>query len=94
MTAGSGSVTLFDDVAVDAQCQRWVGMAEAAGNLTHVDAGTDQLCGREVTEVVQSHGRQTELVAHTHGTTAAAASPTSGASCGKLGPRWSGTDTE
>jgi hypothetical protein len=36
---------------------------ETAGNRSYVDAGTDELGGGEVAEIVQANGRNTNLVA-------------------------------
>jgi hypothetical protein len=53
----SGTVTLFDRVAVNAQRKRRIGVTEPPSDRSNVYSCADQLRGREVPEIVKSDCR-------------------------------------
>ena len=61
---GGGAVLLGEEVAVDAHGDVGVGVTEAAGHRPRVDAGTEQLGGDVVAQVVQSAAVEADLLPH------------------------------
>ena len=49
-------------MAVDTQGHRGICVSETSGDRSDIDAGADQLRGREVPQIMQPHVRELELV--------------------------------
>jgi putative ubiquitin-RnfH superfamily antitoxin RatB of RatAB toxin-antitoxin module len=59
----SRSVTLLEGMTVDPKGDRRIRMAEPLGNCSHINARSNQLSDREVTEVMQANRWSSNLIA-------------------------------
>jgi hypothetical protein len=62
----AAAVPLFDDMGVGAQGQRRIRVPETPGHGAHVDPGSDELGGGEMSEVVQADVFEPEAVTGPH----------------------------